>query len=331
MLYAVAQKLLQNGLMTGSPEKDEKLKNLQYAGLKPNSVNISGLNRLLNGEDPTYRDGDDQVNYMKMGLVGMALGVNANIYNSEGELEKKNKNKYNDFAKNMIASAVEVPSTALEQSFLKGTADLFTAIKDKKWDYWLTNWFKAVASIPLPNTLDAMNRATREYMPETKGDSLSERLSNVIKNKLWMTKDLPVLRDLWGEKVLQNPEGANGWLYQMFNVTKLEEIKVKPESKLIYELYTRTGSEDVVPSVPKENITINNEPIKLDTRQYEKYLEYVGQERLKLFRYYIKKDAFKSLKDEAKIKLLEKVWNSGRDIGKQKLIKEYGLGKQKPK
>jgi hypothetical protein len=317
-----ARYLLEHGLMSGSADKEKKVRGLQYDSFPPNSVNISGLNRLASGGDPSYQEGDEVMNYTKMGLVGMAFGVQANIYEREKDIQKESPNKLSDYSRKMIATLLETPSYALEQSFLQGTSSLLTAIKDKEWDYWLTNTFKAVSSIALPNTLDAANRATREYIPDLKGDDLPERLSNVIRNKLWMTENLPITRNLWGEKILQNPEGSNGWLYQMFNVAKMQELQAKPESKLIHDLYVKTQDPDVIPSVPMRSLTIESKKRELNSREYERYIELVGAERKALLQSYVNDPSFKAKSDEDKIRWLKWMWDQGQKKGKAKFLNE---------
>ena len=324
MIGMAAKELIANGLMSPSADDEKKIKNLQYETMPPNSVNLTGIKRLINGEDPSYKPGDEVVNYTKMGLVGMALGVRANVTQTKKDIQRKDiDEKLGDYAANTIAAMIEVPSYALEQSFLQGTTNLISAISDRQWDYWLTNTFKAVSSVALPNTLDAINRATRQYIPEMKGDNLEERLANVIRNKLFMTDDLPLTRNLWGEPLLQTPEGSNNWLYQMFNVTKLQDLQEKPESKIIYDLYRKTENADVVPSVPTRKITVNNSAYELNSEQYERYIELVGKTRKEEFKKLINMQSFKNGTDDSKIKQMEYTWGKGRDKAKSQFLKEY--------
>lgn len=323
MMGMAARYLLQHGLMSGSADKDDKIRNLQYDAFPPNSVNLSGLKRLIAGGDPSLQEGDEIVNYTKMGLLGMALGVQANIYETGKELKASDtENKLDDATWRTLSALIEIPSYALEQSFLQGTSTLITAMSDKKWDYWLNNTFKAVSSIPLPNTLDVANRASREYVPEMKGDNIQQRLGNVIRNKLWMTEGLPITRNLWGEKILQTPKGSEGWLYQMFNVVKLQELQDKPESKLIYDLYTRTENPDVVPSVPMRKLTVKGEKMPLTAKQYERYAELVGKERKRLLQQRMNERGFAKLNDEQKIKTLKRTWEKGQEQGRSMFLQE---------
>lgn len=323
MMGMAARYLLQHGLMSGSADDEKKIRNLQYDAFPPNSVNLSGLKRLIVGGDPSLQEGDEIINYTKMGLLGMALGVQANIYETGKELKASDtESKFDDATLRTLSALIEIPSYALEQSFLQGTSTLITAISDKQWDYWLNNTFKAVSSIPLPNTLDVANRASREYVPDMKGDNIQQRLSNVIRNKLWMTDGLPITRNLWGEKILQTPKGSEGWLYQMFNVVKLQELQDKPESKLIYDLYTRTENPDVVPSVPMRKLTVKGEKMELTAKQYERYAELVGKERKRLLQQRMKEKGFAKLNDEQKIKTLKRTWDKGQEEGRSMFLQE---------
>lgn len=330
MIGLAAEEMLTHNLITGSPDEERKVRNLQYENLPPNSVNISGVGRLIKGRDPSYRDGDHAVNFTKMGLVGMSLGVHANVYEERKKLLAKQQemlkvnpqqNKSSEFAIKLVATILEVPAYSLEQSFLKGTSSFLTAINEKRWDYWLTNTFNAVSSVPLPNTLGAINRATREYIPELKGNSIRERLGNVIRSKTFATEDLALKINLWGEPIKQTPEGADAWLYQLFDVTKHRQLMVKPESKFIYDLYLKTEDSDVLPSVPSRTLIIKNKKLYLTDKQYEEYLRVIGKGRYEKFHKVLESGKLKDKTDEQKIDYLNDIWGRVLKIQKRKFIK----------
>jgi hypothetical protein len=320
MMGAAAATLIKNGLISGSADEDPKIRGLQYNQFPPNSVNISGLNRYMNGKDPAVQDGDHFVNLTKMGIIGAVLGVRTNVREKSEEISKENT-KSKQMAADLWASLIEIPAYSLEQSFLRGTSSLLQAINDGQWDYWLTNTFQAVSSVPLPNTLASINRATRQYVPDLRGNNLEERLSNVIKNKTFETEDLPVKIDLWGKPILQNPEGTNGWIYQLFDITKSQNITTNPASHLIYNVYKKTQNADVVPSVPSRKLTVGGTKVELDDKQYEVFLRNVGAARYSLVQDYINKGEFKGRNYEEIIKILDKLYSSGYDLGRAQTLK----------
>jgi hypothetical protein len=327
MMGMAAKVLLDNGLMTGSPE-DEKERNLQYDVIPPNSVNLSGIQRMVQGGNPEPQNGDRVINLNKMGITGMVMGIHANVYAARKEMSGKDK-ELTDNAIKTISTLIEVPAYVLEQSFMRGTSTLISAISDRQWNYWLTNTFNAVSSIPIPNTLSALNRASWEYIPELKGNDFGERLSNVIKAKTFRTEDLPLKINLWGEPIKQTPVGRNAWMYQLLDVTKSQDIQLKPESKFIYDLYNKTQDSRVIPSMPKRKLTINSKQVELDSKDYERFLILVGQARYNQLRNFVGSKAASSMTDEQAVDYIDRLYGIGRDYGKNMFLYEMRLSGRK--
>jgi hypothetical protein len=214
----------------------------------------------------------------------------------------------------------------LEQSFLKGTSTLIDAIGTGNYDRWLESTFNAVTSIPLPNTLSAINRAEREYMPSLTGDSIGERLNNVIKNKMFMTDDLPVKYNLWGEPITQTPTGSNPWLYNLLDVTKSKAITGNKESIYIYNLYKETEDASVIPDIPKRKFSYNGVTIeKLTDKQYQELIKMTGKERLIQLKDVISASDFDSKPTEDKIALIEGAYSLGATIAKQDFAEKNNI------
>lgn len=327
MMGMAAKVLLDNGLMTGSGD-DEKERNLQYDVIPPNSVNLSGIQRMVQGGNPEPQNGDRVINLNKMGITGMVMGIHANVYSARKEMSGKDK-ELTDNAIKTISTLIEVPAYVLEQSFMRGTSTLISAISDRQWNYWLTNTFNAVSSIPIPNTLSALNRASWEYIPELKGNDLGERLSNVIKAKTFRTEDLPLKINLWGEPIKQTPVGRNAWMYQLLDVTKSQDIQLKPESKFIYDLYNKTQDSRVIPSMPKRKLTINSKQVELDSKDYERFLILVGQARYNQLRNFVGSKAASSMTDEQAVDYIDRLYGIGRDYGKNMFLYEMRLSGRK--
>lgn len=326
MMIQAADVLYNNNIISPSPDKEEKKKGLSYDVFPPNSINISALERMMNGEDTTPREGDEFISYAKMGILGAILNIRANQgEKAKQEGDDKRDKTAGDYAYSMISAFPDIAAYSLEQSFLQGTNNLMNAIKEKDWDNWISSTFNAVTSVVLPNNLTAANRASREYLPNLTGDNLEERLSNVVKNKLWQTEELPIKINLWGEKIKQTPEGSNAWLYQLFDVTKHQELNDNKLSKTIYDLWQKTQDADVIPSVPSRNVTINKKSIRLNNEQYQNLLEQVGQQRKKDAEKEINTSYFSHKEEEQKIKRLKRVYEDARENAFNKFKKTLVL------
>jgi hypothetical protein len=324
MMISAADTLFEQGIITAAVDKERKVRNLQYEVLGPYSLNISGLSRFLVGEDPKPRKGDKVMNYQRMGIIGAVFGIRANFGREvQKKKEEMTEGKLAKYAINLIKSIPEVASFTLEQSFLQGTSTLLEAVKDRKWDLWIKNTFRAVASIPIPNTVDVFSRINQEYIPDTKGEDIAETLNNVIKVKTLDTDDLPLLVNLWGDPIKRTPEGRNAWTFQMFDITKFREVEDDPLSLAIFNLYNETQDSDVIPSVPSRRFFIKKKEIKLNGDQYQRYLELVGQIRKKDTEKLIFSSSFERADMEKKIKQLTDEYEKGREDGRAQLLKEF--------
>ena len=75
----VASMLIANGLASGSglDDDEKRMRSIMYDTLPPNSINISGVKRWLNGEDSQYKPGDHVASYRSIGLLGQIIGATA--------------------------------------------------------------------------------------------------------------------------------------------------------------------------------------------------------------------------------------------------------------
>lgn len=323
MIASVAYMLVKEGIVSGTGAGEEKKERELKNGLMPNnSINVSALNRFINGESTELRADDDIISLDKMGIIGSVFGVYANTVKTLTKTEDASQAFYQTLLYAIPASA----SVMLEQSFLKGTSTLIDAIGTGNYDRWLESTFNAITSIPLPNTLSAINRAKREYMPSLTGDSIGERLSNVIKNKMFMTDDLPVKYNLWGEPITQTPTGSNPWLYNLLDVTKSKTITGNKESIYIYNLYKETEDASVIPDIPKRKFSYNGVTIdKLTDKQYQELIKMTGKQRLIELRDVISASDFDSQTTEDKIALIEGAYSLGATIAKQDFAEKNNI------
>jgi hypothetical protein len=128
-----------------------------------------------------------------------------------------------------------------QQSFLANTnqiLELLTTQGEINPDYILNSLFKTTSAAVLPNTLTALNRATRAKLPDLYDkNSLYNSLTNVIKDRTFGTDDIPVKFNIWGDAVDQTPEGANPVFYNLFDPVRYQQRKYRPEQLEVFRLY----------------------------------------------------------------------------------------------
>jgi len=319
--------LYKKGLLAPSlDEKDESQKSRILAGevMPPNHINISGLERALSGKDPEFKPGDRTVDIFRAGgLAGAMFYMTANIGR---DFERMPEVGNGDIWTSLLRqSALEQARFGLQQSFLSGAEGLLTAVKDGNADNYIRQWANTATSIPLPNTLSALSRATREYKPELGSDSMKGKIDNLVKNKLGLVgldEQMTLKRDLWGQPMQETPEGRNSFIYHLFDITKGRQVSNDPVAIELYRLWRRTGDSSAIPSLVGKTATIGGTTYALDTAQQSRLSELVGKNRKTIVDAIVVNPNYHKLNDEQKIKILESVYQKGREVGKAQFYAE---------
>lgn len=324
LIYA-GQWLYNKGLLAPSMDgADEVQKARVLAGqvLPPNHINISGLKRAMSGGDPSFQPGDKTYDVFRAGgLAGSMLYMTANV-GRDLETKPGADNMALSLLKN---STIEQARFGLNQSFLKGVTGLLDAVREGDADTYLQSYAGTVLSIPLPNTLSAISRAERQYKVETKGENLGDQLSNVVKTRLGflgLDDYLPLKRGLWGEPIQETPKDRNALIYHFFDITKGQQVTDDPVALELYRLWRKTANTSIIPSPPEKTFTFAKQTYLLDQDQRSRLAELVGHTRREIVDKLVINPNFHKLPDEAKIKMLGRVYEKGLDVGKVKFWME---------
>jgi len=326
---AVAKTLSDAGVIGGSAEDSEKTRDIQYKTLPPRTINLSALERFAEGDSTDLQPGDRVMNLEKMGIVGGMLAT----WNEASKATDKGEFISPEF---LTALVPETLSFAMNQSFLKGTNSLLSAMLDGKrdrMDKWIANYFGTVSSIAFPNTLGAVSRAMSDSLPEKikikdiEGEDTAERTLNlfgeVLKRKIpGYAEDLPKKIDIWGREIPQTPEGADPVMYNFFDFTKSREATYDKTTLAIYKLFKETENGDVIPPKPLEQFMIGNEKYRLSPELYEKYSKIRGRANRAAAEALLGDDGFKRLGSEDKVRALKSAYSQvGSDARKEFLIR----------
>jgi len=329
VLLGAAKTLSDQGIIGGKPSTSEKIRDVQYQTLAPRTINISALNRFANGDSTAIEPGDRVVSLDKMGITGAILS----IMNSAMDATEQGKDGSFEFT----SLFPETLSFAFNQSFLKGTNSLLSAMLDGSGatlDKWISDYYGVVASIPFPNTLTAVSRSMRETMPDkfqikdVPGDGV-ERMINIFGEVLSrrlpsMDEDMSRRIDIWGREVPQTPEGADPIAYNFFDVTKGREISYDPITLGIYKIFKATDDGDVVPPKPLRNFTLDNVKYRLDPELYEDYARMRGKANRRVAEAMFADNTFKRMKDEEKVIVLRSAYAKVGDDVRKQFISKYG-------
>lgn len=213
----------------------------------------------------------------------------------------------------------------MNQSFLSGVEGFLTAVKDGNADSFVNRWANTVASIPLPNSLSTLSRATRQYKPEFKEDEFKKQMENLFRNKLGfagLDDYLPLKRGLWGEPIPETPEGRNSLIYHFFDISKNRQVTSDPVPLELFRLWRKTGDTRVIPSLPERSITIQRKTYPLNSAQQSRYAQLVGESRRQIVDKLVVNPKFHAASDEEKIRVLDMVYRAGLERGKEQFYVE---------
>jgi hypothetical protein len=323
VIGGAAAALYRAGIITGSAPKSPKERGIQYETQPPNTINMSGLKRLLNGEDPAIQAGDEIKSYENFGYLGTIFNVYSNVLS-----KNEGSGLLEDVLDVTLKGLPSVASYTLNQTFLKSTNTLLNAISKEDYDSYLESLYGTISSIPFPNTLQAFNKASRENMVDPKTDDSLQLFANVLKSKMPEfareaigAEELPLKRDMWGNPVKQTPEGANPFLYNFLDFTRSRVVPSDESNLALYRLWKETGNADALPSVPSRNVMDKKITYQLDESQFAIYQEYVGQRRKALVDNLFQSATFDGMDADFKIKALGKAYERGAEDGKRQFLK----------
>ena len=313
--------LLDNNIIGEKPSVSEKIRDIQYKTVPPRTINITALNRLAAGESTDVQPGDKIISLEKLGIVGGIMST----------WDAAAKGKQGERGVNIDAVLPETLSFAFNQSFLKGTNSLLSAMLDGSGatlDKWISDYYGVVSSIALPNTLSAVSRSMREALPDKlqikdieEGEFLERPINvfaEVIKRKLpGADEDLPRRIDIWGREVPQTPEGADPVLYNFVDVTKGREVAYDPVTISIYKIFKATEDGDVIPPKPLRNFTIKNTSYRLSPELYETYSKMRGKANRQVAEQLLRDSTFKKMSNDEKVIVLRRGYAQvGDDVRK---------------
>jgi hypothetical protein len=355
MVSQTAVLLLKEGLISGAIEwNEDEEKNIAYDQFPPNSINVSGLRRFMAGESTEKQPDDYFISYNKLGVAGAIIGAIVKGADKE-ELRNRDYSGINfpihALQDSFGVGAFSSISYMMDQSFLQGMNTLVDVISsseagefEKNFENWFRTTFQAVSATAFPNTLSAMYRGTREYLPDTrvtKDMSLSERLMTrmayTIKDRTFGLGDVPVRVNWKGEPIKQTPRGNNGIAYQLFDITKSRQGEADPVSNEIWRLYEETEDLTKVVGTPgyaeKRKLNIPNvrgknrklvkalgksytwiddeefmaERIYLNTEQMNMLMAASGKERYAEVEAFMATEEYKAMDSEERIEALNEI------------------------
>ena len=330
MMLLGAYYLVRKGLLKGNPDDRAKIRELQRGGGQPpQTINISGLQRDLDGDDYHWHEGDEVRGFMRMGFAGLIFNLVASAEDRKRREAAKEmrpiETAATDWVLGSIRAAPEIMNTALQLPMLKGQYEFLRAVQLGSYDRWLATWFRAASSIVLPNWLDTMNKSQIWYMPDMRGEDTIGDFENIVAARLLNTDHLPLRRDLFGRPIPTVPEGTTPAAWYGYDVTQRRVIPTDPWMSELRRVYEATGNADVVPSYPSRTFRVQGRDVEMSPRQYEKLTVSVGDARMVAFDRLLNSAAYQGLSYEMRGEALKKIWSMSDALGRRRFQGAMGF------
>lgn len=317
-----------------TPGETNKARELAKAGgvMPPGTLNVSGLRRLVRGENPSFQPGDTVKDLSALGTSG-ALGM---MVGTAKRLQERSPTDDPDFFALGKGAALSGINFVMEQQFLKGTSDFIKLLSQESGsalDRFVKSLSVTAASPVAPAILGAVRRVERENLPAIGGEGFIKDTVNELNQRFAAiglqipgTRDpnaMPVRRDLWGEPVEQTPKSENPWIYNFFSAAKSRQIDADPLNATLYSIWRRTADNQVIPSAINPKITYKGTTFeRMTPDQYDRYTQLVGFYRRKLAERAYLSGQFQQRGDEVRINLMKRAYDKGLEIGKYRFLKE---------
>lgn len=318
-------------------DEQQKARILSGTVLPPNHVNLSALDRVRNGGSASFQAGDRTADITRaMGFLGIIIASSAAIGRTAEKNPVPDSASSQLLADEMIHRPMQSMSYLVDQSILRGTAELLDALRKKDYDRWLTTYMEALVSSEVPNVLAAVSRVQRDFKPVLKDEGFIGTFENVLRNRIGFTgaaKDLPLKRDLRGRPIPETPEGAHPLLYQFFDITRGQEVPNDAAAEHIYRLWRTTGDTTVIPTPPGNSLSWRRKTYTLTPAQTSRLQELVGEARFAILDPLMENPAFLNAPVRAQAARLKKVYEYGLERGQHLFWREHGVDleeKQRP-
>ena len=163
-------------------------------------------------------------------------------------------------------------------------------------------------------------------MPADSGFKFFDETINQLKLKI------PVLRqtlepstDIWGNEIKQAENVITRALETFIAPYSAKKDITEKIDLEIKDVYSMTGEDSVIPSIPKNYTNYKGEKYEMSARQYTEYKKTYGQMANGLLNSLFKTDTYLESSYSDRADMINKVYDYARDEANKKLLKKYGV------
>lgn len=324
--------IVQAMLALGSGEEEEKDKGLKKAanlyrrlGLRPHTLNASGLARFFTLQDPSMQKNDVWVEYEKLGVFGGMLAIASDMSEKDRKLMAMTGEGLGMLSMMEEAGLSMVRST-YENSMMSGFAKILDKIKQPDWHGLFVLDTEASALAGITGNLFATIRRnlSRDYKIDRRSDEY-KTVYGVLKERYVSDPDLPYAINAWGEKIPATPKSPFGkWGRLLGDALNSEVVNMSDRDAELWDLYNETLDIGIYPGSIR-TIQHNGKDIGWTGKQAQEFREMVGKKRASLFDLTLQSGILddETIPNEDKVKHLKKIYRQGHKVGKAEFRAKY--------
>lgn len=308
--------LADKGIITGKSNKDKDVNAFEKTtGTGQYKINLSALKRFVmsgfDGSSTEKQDGDWLYSYDWAQPLAVAVSIGANI-NQEKGISGKGQ------AATVAESIAGASSTIQEQPLVSGLKKMF-GYGDILGG--LTETAKGLPSSFTPTLSNQFRQYIDNQQRSTYSPTFTGQAKNLVKNKIpGLEKYLPEKIDVTGKKQEIYQDGGNNIFNVFFNPGFSTTLKETPESKMVMDMFEKSGQTQQFPRVTPTKVKVNGEDMVLNETQNRDMQKFVGEKTMQAFEQLLKDETFVKSSDTEKAKQMSNVMTDIGQLAKKELL-----------
>ena len=300
------------GLMTGRKKNKKAVAaTLRVEGLKDYQTNITGMMRFLSSgfrpEAAVWQKGDTLYTYDWAQPMAPLIAMGANIAEST-----KSSEGFVETGVNALVSGVD---TLMQQPLLQGIEQLFSNSKliiagqEVEGNAFLIGVLKTLKDVPasfMPQALNEVRQLVDNVSRNTNDPDLVVEFVYSVKNKVpWMSKSLVKNVDVLGQVRKVYQDEGNSVFNVIFNPGFVSKYHPTPTTKMVLDIWARSGYTIQIPRVAPLSITIKGMKRPLSNIEQREFQHTIGYLTARKFDQLASDPDFNAKSDKEKADYLE--------------------------
>jgi len=300
------------GIITGRPEKDRELAEIQReSGFGEYRINVSALKRVLFGGNTKPQNGDKIISYDWMLPNSLPLAVGADVDKNAGK------------ATGIVGTIMKSLSTGInafaDQPVVQGIETLFSGYGEI--DQGILRVLQGVPSSFVPTLLNQVKQLMDNQKRETYDPNWAKQTTNKTINRVpGLSSTLPQKYGTLGQPLEAYQDGSNSLGNVFLNPAFVNEYNPTKQAQTVIDISNETGETKQIPRVVDKSFKVDGQDFELSGEEYAKYQKLVGEKtNVGIAR------VSSRLTPEAQTKRIQGIMDKANQEAKIQILRDRGL------